>query len=67
MLSAEEAPVCRKTRRTKAGAFFCNVVLMVKSDRVEPCTMCLCSLRVHVCGESRRDIWHRRNTSKGKN
>ena len=29
--------------------------------------MCLCSLRVHVCGESRRDIWHRRSTSRAKN
>ena len=29
--------------------------------------MCLYSFRVHICGEIRRDIWHRRNASKGKN
>ena len=33
MLSAEEASVYRKNKQTEAGAFFCNVVLMVKSDR----------------------------------
>ena len=33
MLSAEGAPVYRKNRQREAGAFFCKVALMVKSDR----------------------------------
>ena len=46
MLSAEEAPVYRKNRRTESGAFFCNVVLMLKSDRwyheLYVCAPCVC-------------------------
>ena len=45
MLSAEEAPVYRKNRQTEAGAFFYNVVLMVKSDRWNH-ALCVCALCV---------------------
>ena len=45
MLSAEGAPVYRKNRQTEAGAFFCKVALMVKSDRRKH-ALCVCALCV---------------------